>query len=166
VRRLNAELRFQVLGDDIAVADPPVMLKAHEADALLARERRRFRQRELALRLDQSRFEDSTHRLGIAATRGFAASFRRAERLHVNVADAGVSEARGKHVLGKAGASRIGDLAHVDQCFHFRGFQHRDEIRNTDAFVADRPIRLTADNLSPLPPELRRLQGCDSQRTA
>jgi hypothetical protein len=79
------------------------------------------------------------HRLGIAATRGFAAGLRRPERLHMNVADTGVSEAGSQYLLGKAGAARIGDLAHIDQGFHLRGFKRCDKIWSTDAFVADGP---------------------------
>jgi hypothetical protein len=128
-----------MLGDNIAVAEAPVMLKAHQADTPFAGKRRGFRQRKLAFRLDQPRFVDTAHGFGVATSRRFAAGFRRAERFHVNVADALFSEAGGEQMFGKAGAPRIGDLAHIHQCLHFRGFQCRDEIWDTDALVADGP---------------------------
>jgi hypothetical protein len=40
-----------MLGHDIAMADAPVVLQAHQADAAFACQFRSFRQRELALRL-------------------------------------------------------------------------------------------------------------------
>jgi hypothetical protein len=79
------------------------------------------------------------HRLGVAATRGFAAGLGRPERLHVDIADASIGEARSQHVLGKTGAPRIGHFAHVDQCFHLRGYERRDKNWDTDALVADGP---------------------------
>ena len=128
-----------MLRDDAAMADAPIVLKAHQANTALAGERRSLREGELAFRLDQVRFVDSAHGFGVAATRRFAPEFRGAERLHVNVADAGLGEAGRKHMLGKAGAARIGDFAHIHQRFHFRGFQRCHEIWNTDAFIADGP---------------------------
>jgi hypothetical protein len=128
-----------MLSDNVAVADTPIVLKTHETNAAFARERRGLGQRELALRFDQVRLIDAAHGLGVAATRGFASEFRCAQRLHVNVADAGFRQACGEHVLGEARTAGIGDLAHVHERFHFRGFQRLNEIRNTDAFVADGP---------------------------
>jgi len=52
VRRLNAELGFQMLGHDVAMADAPIVLETHQADAGLACERRCLGQRELTFRFD------------------------------------------------------------------------------------------------------------------
>ena len=139
MRRLNAELRFQTLGDDVAVADAPIVFEAHQADAAFACELSRFRKRKLAFRFGEAPLENAMHRLGVTTTRGFAAKFWSAERLYVNVADAGVGQARRENVLGETGAAREWDVAHVHQRLHFRRFQRNDEIRNTDAFIADGP---------------------------
>lgn len=125
--------------DDRAVAQAPVVLQAHEADAALAGELGGFRKRELTFRFDQSRFEETLHGRGVAAACGLPAGFRRAERFHVKIEDAALGEAGGEHVLGKAGAARIGDFAHVHQHFHLGGFERGDEVADADTLVADGP---------------------------
>lgn len=128
-----------MLRDDVAMADAPIVLKTHQANAALAGERRCLRQRELTFRFDQARLVDAAHGFGVATARRLASQFRRAERLYVNVADAGFSKAGGEHMFGKARAARVGDLAHVHQRFHFRGAQRCDEVGDADALVTDGP---------------------------
>jgi len=94
-----------MLRHDVAVADAPIVLEAHQADAALARQPRRFGEGQLALRLSESRFENAMHGLGVAAARGFAAKLRRAQRFHVNVANTGVGQACREDVLRETGAA-------------------------------------------------------------
>ncbi len=121
------------------MADAPIVLKAHEADATFAGELRGFCQRKLTLRLGKASFENPAHRLRVAAPCGLPPSLRRAERLHMNVTDVCLGQAGGKHMLGEASPARIGDLAHIHERPDFRRLQRRHKIRNADAFVADGP---------------------------
>ena len=85
-----------MLRHDSAVTFAPIVLQAHDADARLCSELCRFRERHLALRLNQLGFEDTPHGFAVAFARGFAAGFRRAERFHVRVSDADFIERRGE----------------------------------------------------------------------
>ncbi len=128
-----------MLGDDIAVADAPIVFKAHEADAAFACKLSGFPKRELAFRLGDLGLENAMHGLDVAAPCRFATELRRAERLHMNIADAGVGKACCKHVLGEAGASRKRNVANVHQRLYFGASEGGDEIPDANALVADRP---------------------------
>ena len=128
-----------MLCNDAAVADAPIVLETHQADAVAVGKFRCLRERKLAFRFNETSFIDADHGFGVATSRRFAPELRRAQRLHVDVADADLSEASGEHMLGKSGAARIGDLAHIDKCPNLCGLQRSDKIRNTNALVADGP---------------------------
>ena len=59
----------------------------------------------------------------------------------MQIADAGLIQTCRERFLGKAGAARIGDFAHIHECFDLGLLERRDEVRHADAFITDGPDR-------------------------